>query len=697
MAVFNPQIPETKPQDYTRVTNPISDLTADKSTGIALQSAGVGITGATQLADTYTKETIGDDIRGNVEKLQQDTTAVYEQVRNNQTLAQQTPQIPGGLQAGLEKVQGLGQAQAQSGGTGKANDTLYTAALNSYAKQLRSQYPGYRDYIDQKIQQVSGIDPANAYMRNLLQDINQSATSQKGETEKAIALGRQYLGYDPNMPVYIEAVRQNIPGAIQNLEQRINSAASLKVNHDNWKMQVDEKNVGKADDKELATDQFRQGANKLAFNTFNTVLQVPGLTNPQTIQKLIDDQRAGKVSLTDEQWNMLGDQADAYLDRARLQIKNLANSPDTAFARRMGNDLKSQNEFVEDALTPYKQMRDAIRAKDAGLMFGNQRRAQSVQDDSKMQVLSDRDLGQYARTTSAWRSIAGDAWVGQQMAVATRLGIPEKYYNFVEDARRRAQIPDDLRQDGKVKSLYTDITDAQKAKVPQSTRVYDNLVDNVNVIGDAPPPGVTAQQHYNIKKEVVDYVFDPTKNANLLKAFNRDFTDPDGQHHPGKFAVYDTLTQPKIADGIWNMKDRTSWDKYKNWQENSFAQLYRAEVKQLNTITADKSQDVKVIWNSDVSQFELKYPKAVTGVDARYQDTMRESVANLNKGLRNLSYMQGKEGTDTTAYIFDQMLNLGFSPNDRIQGNNLPQKFIEAIAASKKSNRIEDAFSAAKR
>ena len=40
------------------------------------------------------------------------------------------------------------------------------------AKQLRAQYPGYREYIDQKVSEASGLPVANAYYKNLMQDIN---------------------------------------------------------------------------------------------------------------------------------------------------------------------------------------------------------------------------------------------------------------------------------------------------------------------------------------------------------------------------------------------------------------------------------------------------------------------------------------------------------------------------------------------
>jgi len=52
--------------------------------------------------------------------------------------------------------------------------------LNALAKRLRSQYPGSVDFIDgSDIIKFSGVDPANAFYQNLLQDINRGLANTK--------------------------------------------------------------------------------------------------------------------------------------------------------------------------------------------------------------------------------------------------------------------------------------------------------------------------------------------------------------------------------------------------------------------------------------------------------------------------------------------------------------------------------------
>ena len=165
MAIFNPEPAGINPQDWTNVSRPIEQPKSDTSTGIALSTVGEGITSATQIADTAVKYDIKEQADKGVDKLRDAYTQSLVDVRNTQlATADQSQSLlpdtgttpPPNLQSGLDKVKQLGTALAQNGG--KINDTLYTGALNSLSKQLRSQYPGYRDYIDESIKKVSGMD-----------------------------------------------------------------------------------------------------------------------------------------------------------------------------------------------------------------------------------------------------------------------------------------------------------------------------------------------------------------------------------------------------------------------------------------------------------------------------------------------------------------------------------------------------------
>lgn len=698
MASFDIQPPEINAPDWTRVSRPIQQPESDKSTGIALTTIGTGLEEGAKLADSWEKQYLKDKVETGVNKLRDDTTTVYQGIRNaqsgslipdqSQTLAQaDQPAVPPSLQSGLDKAKALGASQAQN--TGHVNDTFYTMNLNSLAKQLRAQYPGYKDYIDEQIKSVSGVDPANAYMKNLLEDINRNSTNQKSEQDKAITLGRQWLGYDPHVPAYIEAVRQGLPGAVQNLEQAVNTMASTKAKFDNWHMQHEYGTATKVDDALTAQDQYRSEVTAAAYRWQHGVVSIPGLTNPATISKLIADDQNGVNPLSDEQKGMLQQamqQAKVGWQQEAINIQNGKGR----YATRI-QDQKTIDSITGGAGQWFDNQLANIGGDKTGAMFTNQRRMQSIQSDAEVQVATNNDLGAYAKATMVWNKFGGPNWVNTAQGQFLAKGGFGKFTNFLEDANRRSQVPDDLRKDGVVKSMYDDINKIRQyaadnnEAVPQ--KVYNNLVDNVNTIVDPKSPN-------HIKEEVVNYAFKP-KNWNIMNQFGTDFTDDQGVQHKGKNSVFDTMTNSKVTDGIWNLHNNQSWGLYKNWAEQSFNRIYGGELKTLNTISEDQSLPVKVNWDSDNRRFGIEYGrKPQTDIEANYIKNSQAVVNRLNAGISNLARVQDHEGTDTSAYLIDSMIQQGFRPGTEVQG--LPQKVYDAIKASHRSNRIEDAFKAGK-
>src|SRR5258708_6756633 len=198
MASFDIEPPQINPQDWTRVSRAIPQPESDKSAGIALSTLGTGIEEAAKLYDTSEKSYLKDKVTTGVDKLRDDYSNAYLNIRNQQqglipeqpqTLAQaDVPPVPSGLKSGLDRATQLGLAQAQN--MGHVNDTLFTMNLNSLSNQLRAHYPAYKDNIDDPIKSVSGVDPANAVMRNLLEDINRNASNAKSEHDKVTTMVR---------------------------------------------------------------------------------------------------------------------------------------------------------------------------------------------------------------------------------------------------------------------------------------------------------------------------------------------------------------------------------------------------------------------------------------------------------------------------------------------------------------------------
>src|SRR5574337_583217 len=163
MPTFNPQVPQANPEEFLRYSQGTHTIPVDKSTGILLDTAGNAISGVASLADQIVKQTISSDIQKGVDQQQSQFTGQLENTAKSMGIST-------GNQ-GMDILPTGDQTQNIRAGN-KINDTLYSANITSIAKQLRAQYPGYRDYIDTEISKVSGMPVANAYYKNLMQDIN---------------------------------------------------------------------------------------------------------------------------------------------------------------------------------------------------------------------------------------------------------------------------------------------------------------------------------------------------------------------------------------------------------------------------------------------------------------------------------------------------------------------------------------------
>ena len=58
MTIFNPQLPETRPPEWTNVSRPISDIPADKSKAMAISAATDVLESGVKVAETTQQDII---------------------------------------------------------------------------------------------------------------------------------------------------------------------------------------------------------------------------------------------------------------------------------------------------------------------------------------------------------------------------------------------------------------------------------------------------------------------------------------------------------------------------------------------------------------------------------------------------------------------------------------------------------------
>src|SRR6266852_2470682 len=415
MATFAPELQNMPIPDWTKTSHPTSQPESDKSKGIALSTIGEGIQGAATIAETGAEDYLKEKVRAGVDTLRDTTTLAYEDIRKYQVqgtapdpqaartagftgkLTSDGPDIPDGLQSGLDKATTLSLAKAQ----GKANDTLYTGALNAMAKQLRSQYPGHRDFIDEQISRISGINPANAYMQNLLVDINRTSTEQDQFQKMVLQKADANMG-NPEVQKWLVATHTGVPNGFAGLTNAVFNAEKQKYQHQQWQNQNEETKGDLSADADLAKNQYEIRAQQIVSSHLNPILDIPGLTKPDTMGRLIQDSQEGKLNLSSEQHNQLLSAMVAARNQAADHLQSVSNSEGYSSRIRNPADVSS---IGNRQLEYFDRQIDAIKNKDYGTLFEAKRRADAMQDQTRLQA-NTSNIGEWLRQRKSFKRLS---------------------------------------------------------------------------------------------------------------------------------------------------------------------------------------------------------------------------------------------------------------------------------------------------
>jgi hypothetical protein len=343
MAIFNPQVPAANVNDpnWDRQSRPISDIPADKSASIAIGGVTDVLGSATKAIDTDIKESAHLDVQAGVNNLRDAATDALKGIRNAQIAsadqsllpATDAPDAPQSLQNGLDRAKSIGTAIAQNGGS-KINDTLYTGALSSLAKTLRAQYPGYRDYIDEQIQSVSGVNPANAFMKNLMEDINRNQENNKTEMNATLATLRDNAnsGFHDKSGVSAAQVYDLVRKGVMDPSKAtswLNSAKSVEYDRKTANDARADRNANDADSAVSAAKDLSSNVGKNLAHDWKTMTLGKGTDTMEGISNFIRD-NSGNGKVLDERATALGDQL--------LQLRNSSYAMRMAEANEGGRD-----------------------------------------------------------------------------------------------------------------------------------------------------------------------------------------------------------------------------------------------------------------------------------------------------------------------------------------------------------------------
>lgn len=711
MANFgDPQIPSVPTPDWTNVTRPVSQPEADKSTGIALQTAGTAIDEGATIADRAEKQDLKDQVDTGVNKLRDAYTSSLVAVRNMQiggqapSLLPNQPNVPTNLQNGLDKIQQIGDAQNQGGN--KVNDTLYTGALNAMAKQLRAQYPGYRDYIDEQIKSVSGVDPANAFMKNLLTDINNYNSKKDTQANATMTMLRKNLdegmvGLDGVPASRVMDLYKSGQWDESKVNDWVNRNKSLDYRFKQLQNQRTIVQGQEADDKVLATKQLSQKAGEVANNSWTTMSVAKGTDSPQGMASFLQA-HSGQNDVNDETAMAIGQQFVAMRQATFNTLMQKANEGGAkSLVNRLGGDPTEAAKVINGQLAMFDLAISDIHNKDWGSAYShmNMNKAITADTTNHMYNAPDEDVRKYNRMVGAINDISPQ--FGKDFFTSAVIGdVPEKEKEFIKNSKMEMITQPD-QPAGKLTSLNSAIHDAKSSGIT-SPKSYRELVNQVQDINN---PKLADQHRYNLAQTY----FNPDNNAGVLSDdnFKMDHYDPVLKRNiPGKYSVFTTLSSDNVGQGVKNLA-ATHPDvipMYRTTMEREFGeQLWGSELLHLSQSndTDASTRNYKIAYTNvpgRTPRFDVVHPDGspMTMTEAQVLRAPIQTVNRMNEGITGLYSVYKNTGSqDPAGDVFTTMSKYGYqsakptnagSPGWNGGVSDLPRVFWNSLVASQQES-----------
>jgi dsDNA-binding SOS-regulon protein len=633
MAPFNPEVQQTPGYLYGEESaRAISPIAPDQSKEILLKGAGKALTGGVQVAEDFEHQSILTAEHQGLDTINDQAISRLTEAKANPSLLAKEegtapPEAVKGLPSTLDK---LDQARVN----GKISQTYIDMQKDTLAKQLRSQYPGFREFIDESFSKSTREDPANRYISSLVGDINSLAAAgraQKDKTEHFVMEGIDkgfdnwdtfanawYKGKMTDDQIRSEYYRQSHEKALQQKEDH----DIIHENHVRESQQRTAENIVSERVNKGSVDYF--DAHMTAFGTMADILKkTQGPMDSQTAQQFATQVESGK-----NQW---------LIDMDRELGSPIDGDPKNPSYKTLLGPEKIKNLLAEGA-NRFDLLGKMFTDERAGIATASTRMAKSAGDDARLQLL-DKNTA-FGRTNLALTELSKSMAPSSFEKLISEIVIPGDYDKNLAAFIQSGKLSDMTQPDGpdkphtatetitKVAGLGNKVTDKDKA---------DAVKDTLSTIDKLHDAGVDKET----KQKIVTSFFSPG-NREMLSLVARN----------NKMDVLKQLANDQNAKEIYKLGDK-SWSQYSDWVKSTFGtQVFPNEIRELNEIQSNPK--LKIGWNNEDHKIVLKgsLPEVVKGSPSVEQGRAEQAVARINAGIDSIKGLAKYEKMDVNAYIY---------------------------------------------
>jgi hypothetical protein len=572
----------------------------------------------------------------------------------------------------IGRLERLSQAKA----AGKISDTYYWSQLNSTTQSLRAKYPNQRQYIDQRVSQITGGTPANQLRNALQQDLEKQQRILQSQQTKQDTFVQNNLGLIPEG--LLKAYNEGSPEAYTEIQYTVASRkrddedisatkARLELSSQQGKLNVEDAQQGAANNVNMVVSRFiTDTASRAGVVNFN-----------QLQDRITSFAGSGKAPTPEEQTQLLADFAQLKYQLG-TQVRNALTQPDSngkSWSTYL--DPTRVKQLEEQGMAQINQLEDLITNQQYGLvnMVVNQHKAQM---DSKVKNLVD----QYPvyQNIEVLKRIGGDQLVS--LSLTTDGG---KLLGDATKALLQAQVTDSAVNGTSSLNKYAQELKQTTAKDPAAFQELISSHANIMLAKDTPD---------QVAIQVAQSMFG-TDNTPFIQNFR---TNGD------KMAVFSKMSSPQMTAKIQELAkaDPAVWQNYSNWSKQAFLTTFGGYIDSTQEgVTARPYTQIN--YDPTTSQFTFaltpegqkamgKAPVTspitgpVTGglmyaAESWMTSTVQSSVQELNRGISLIRPILEAEGADVNTEIVNLVKSKGLDTSMSKQDSFWSKLYRAAVSS----------------
>lgn len=547
-------------------------------------------------------------------------------------------------------------------GAGKIPQSYYEGRLLAEAKRIRSQYPGFRQEIDDAFAKVTGSNPANAVVHSLVREINAGAAGTTKQQDKVLHYVQQHLG----IPGAEQLAQKIISGEITPAQAE-SAAIQLFAPHERLETQVkehkaimDDTNVTRDEKSYHAQKAFDKAAGGIINNAISSVMHSLGLTDSATVGDVDNGLKNG--SIDPKVWEEKGQQMIALKARVRAQI--LASADKYGITENYKGGKKELIKDLDANLSQFETVKDLIYAKDTGTLFHLDRHNAAQLSQDKTDMLRSSKVGPFYRQVQVMRSIGGENYMKDLNLGMVSQNIPAQYKELYSSWSQEIVSQSQYGPTGKP-ATFTDMLDdltAKGANVPAATKKIMDRVDDIS----SKDPKVTD----DIKENIALGAFSPG-NRDMISKLHPEDVDAKGKPVTGQNVVFQKWTTEETTKSLkaLDAKRPGVFGMYVDWAEHTMGSiLLPREIANLNSL--EESKDIKISWDSDNKRLGVKYvrpmPEGSTPIESRSSFSKptvllsaERAINRINSNLANFKHIADASGQDVDTFMIQTLKNIG--------------------------------------